>query len=154
TLHAFEELPFAEAVKQAAKVFGCHPYLSEDQYREALRSGRIRFSELEDVLCGDLGSAEDVLPCFGSRIALRLAMLQYPLRTGPDEELAWYVAETDALRRVRPEASAAVRAQLIAETRHWTMRDLRCVRDPRGARSVAPSHASAAAHVMHDLLER
>ena len=34
TLHAFEDLPFHEAVKKGAHVFGCHPYLSEDRYRE------------------------------------------------------------------------------------------------------------------------
>src|SRR6201986_707610 len=50
TLHAFEDLPFHEAVKKGAHVFGCHPYLSEDRYREALRRGRIRFGELQEVL--------------------------------------------------------------------------------------------------------
>src|SRR5437588_8968456 len=55
TLHAFEDLPFEEAVKNAAHLFGCQPYLSEDRYREALESGRIRFSELQDVLEEDLG---------------------------------------------------------------------------------------------------
>ncbi len=37
-------------------------------------------------------------------------MLQYPLRIGPTEELVWYVAEANALRRVRSEVSSAVRA--------------------------------------------
>ena len=32
TLHAFEDLPFGEAVKKAARVFGCQPYLSEDRW--------------------------------------------------------------------------------------------------------------------------
>src|SRR5262249_32605434 len=44
---------------------------------------------------------------------------------GPTEELLWFVAETDALRRVRPDVSAAVRGRLVAETRRWAMRDLR-----------------------------
>src|SRR5262249_40929896 len=94
TLHAFEDLPFHEAVKKGAQVFGCHPYLSEDRYREALRRGRIRFGELQEVLEHDLGEgANSRIPCFGTRLELRLAMLQYPLRTGPTEELIWYVAE-------------------------------------------------------------
>ena len=33
TLHAFEDLPFAEAVKRGGKVNACQPYLSEDRYR-------------------------------------------------------------------------------------------------------------------------
>ncbi|HEX6985456.1 MAG TPA: putative inorganic carbon transporter subunit DabA, partial [Planctomycetaceae bacterium] len=54
TLHAFEELPFEEAVKQGGKTFGCQPYLSEDRYREALACGRILPSDLEAVLREDL----------------------------------------------------------------------------------------------------
>ncbi|HVX14735.1 MAG TPA: DUF2309 domain-containing protein [Pirellulales bacterium] len=126
TLHAFEHRPFHEAVNQAAQIFGCHPYLPKAQYREALQSGRIRFDELKQVLKRDLGQrADEPIACFGSRFDLYLAMLQDPLRSGPAEELLWFVAETDALRRVRPEVSAAVRSRLIAETRRWTMRDLR-----------------------------
>src|SRR6185369_5103269 len=104
TLHAFEDLPFEEGVKRASQVFGCHPYLSEEQYRDALRRGRIRFSELKEVLIRDLGeSGREPVPCFGTRFDLRLAMLHDPLRTGPSDELVWFVAETNALRRVRPE---------------------------------------------------
>jgi uncharacterized protein YbcC (UPF0753/DUF2309 family) len=54
-----------------------------------------------------------------------MAMLQYPLRSGPTEELVWFVAEADALRRIRSEASSPIRQRLIAETRRWVMRDLR-----------------------------
>src|SRR6516225_6197845 len=54
TLHAFEDLPFDEAVKKGAQIFGCQPYMSEDQYREALGRGRIRFSELQDVLTEEM----------------------------------------------------------------------------------------------------
>ncbi len=126
TLHAFEDLPFEEAVEKGARVFGCHPYLTEDRYREKLPSGRIRFGDLRVVLEEDLGErAAEPLLGLCTRIELRLAMLQYPLQTGPTEELVWYVAEKQALRRVRKEASSAVRARLIAETRRWVMRDLR-----------------------------
>ena len=107
-------------------MFGCQPYLSEDRYREELARGRIRFADLQAVLRDDLGTARPttVAPR-ATRLGLRLAMLQYPLRTGPTDELLWFVAETDALRRVRPEVSLAARAQLVAETRRWVMRDLR-----------------------------
>ena len=126
TLHAFEDLPFYEAVKKGAQIFGCHPYMSEDRYRDALARGRIRFSELQEVLEHDLGTRSgEEIPCFGNRLGLFLAMLQYPLQTGPTEELVWYVAEANAMRRVRSEVSSAVRARLIAETRRWVIRDLR-----------------------------
>ncbi len=131
TLHAFESLPFSEAVKKGAQVFGCQPYLTEDRYREALSRGRIRFETLQVVLQRDLGSkAFEPIPCFGTRQELRLAMLEYPLRIGPTEELIWYVAETNGLRKVRSEASSATRSRLVAETRRWVLRDLRSGHDP------------------------
>ncbi|MFO0807809.1 MAG: DUF2309 domain-containing protein [Gemmataceae bacterium] len=126
TLHAFEDLPFAEAVAKGASVFRCQPYLSKDQYRAELARGRIRFSDLSAVLADDLGGrASEMIAGLVTRFDLRLAMLQYPLRSGPTEELVWFMAETDALRRVRPEASAPVRGRLIAETRRWALRELR-----------------------------
>ncbi len=125
TLHALEDLPLPEALRSGAGTFGCQTYLGEACYREALRLGRIRFAELREVLEEDLGGrASGPVPGFGARLDLRLAMLEYPLRTGPTDELVWHVAETDALRRVRPEVSSATRARLIAETRRWVMRDL------------------------------
>jgi uncharacterized protein YbcC (UPF0753/DUF2309 family) len=45
--------------------------------------------------------------------------------TAPAEELTWFVAETDALKRARPEAPIDARLKLIAETRRWIMRDVR-----------------------------
>ncbi|MDX1947822.1 MAG: DUF2309 domain-containing protein [Pirellulaceae bacterium] len=126
TLQAFEHLPFEEAVKRGAQVFGHHSYLSEDRFRHELARGRIRHADLLEALAEDLGTgAYDAVPGVGTRLDLRMAMLQYPLRTGPAEELLWFVAETDALRKVRWEASAADRSRLIAETRHWVLRDLR-----------------------------
>src|SRR5437660_10156632 len=102
TLHAFEDLPFHQAVQKGARVFGCQPYLSEDRFRQELERGRIRPADLEAVLRGDLGPAADErILSFGTRLELRLAMLQHPLRQAPDEELRWHVAETDALTRYR-----------------------------------------------------
>ncbi len=138
TLHAFEDLPFTQAVKKAARVFGCQPFLTEERYREALGRGRIRFSDLEQILHEQLADgAEERIAKLGTRRELRLALLQYPVRSGPNEELHWFVAETDALRRIRSDASAAVRGRLIAETRRWVLRDLRC-----GLESVRNGHAA------------
>jgi uncharacterized protein YbcC (UPF0753/DUF2309 family) len=132
-LHAFEDLPFDQAVEQGAKVFGYEPYLPESSYREALVTGRIRADDLLTVLEDDLGlKAIDGVARLISRIDLRMAMLQYPLRIGPAEELLWFVAMTDALRRVRPLASAAAKQRLIAETHRWVMRDLRSVAGANG----------------------
>jgi uncharacterized protein YbcC (UPF0753/DUF2309 family) len=125
TLHAFEDLPFDSAVQLGARIFGCQPYLSEDQYREYLARGRIQNDDLAAALLEDLGDSADVLLGFlGTRYHLRLAMLAHPLRTAPTAELRWFVAETDALAKFRTDTPAAVRDRFIEETRHWVMRDL------------------------------
>ena len=126
TLHAFEDLPFDAGVQAGAKVFGCLPYLPEDRYRHELARGRIRVDDLAEVLHEDLGERSDgLIGPLGTRYHLWLTMLQYPLRLGPTEELRWFVAETDALTRVRKDASPKMRERLLRETRHWVMRDLR-----------------------------
>ena len=156
TLHAFEDLPFDEAVKKGGQVFGCQPYRTEDRYRDDLRRGRIRFNELQEVLGRDLGDrGGQPVGCFGTRFDLRLAMLQYPLRTGPTEELLWHVAEANALHRVRAEVSSAVRSRLIAETRRWVMRDFRRSGDSTPVGPTGPNDPGRrVSERIHQLLDR
>ncbi len=126
TLHAFEHLQFDQGVKAGGRLFGCHAYLPEDRYRQKLQRGRIRVADLSAVLIDDLGDEADRLVAnFGTRYALRLAMLQFPLRTGSGAELRWLIAETDALRLFREEVPNETRSQMIAETRHWVMHHLK-----------------------------
>ncbi len=124
TLHAFEDLPFDEAVKKGASTYGCHPYLSENFYRGAVGRQRISPGDLATVLIDDLGDDADSLIGFmGTRYHLRLAMLEHPLRPGPDAELRWLIAETDSLHRFRDEAPRDTRQQMIERTRQWILRD-------------------------------
>jgi uncharacterized protein YbcC (UPF0753/DUF2309 family) len=126
TLHAFEDQPFDRAVQMGADTFHCHPYLPEDHYRKKLSAGRIRVEDLEAVLLDDLGDEADrLVASFGTRYALRLAMLQFPLHSVNDAELRWLMAETDALRRFRAEVPDSIRQQMIADTRDWVLHDLR-----------------------------
>jgi uncharacterized protein YbcC (UPF0753/DUF2309 family) len=126
TLHAFEHLPFAEAVKTAGEVYGCEPYLAEERYREFLARGRIRDDDLTAVLEEDLGDvADELVGLMGTRFHLRLAMLKHPLRSAPSAELRWVIAETDALRRFRADVESELCRRMVESTRRWIMRDLR-----------------------------
>jgi uncharacterized protein YbcC (UPF0753/DUF2309 family) len=134
TLHAFEHLPFDDAVRTGAQVFGCEPYLPENRYREELRRGRIHSAELGAVLRRDLAaSADDVVLGTITRCDLRRAMLEHPLGTGDGPELDWYMAETDALRKARRDVSEMQRRHLVNGTRHWVMHRVRSALS-RGAR--------------------
>lgn len=145
TLHALEHLPFTAAAEQAYRWYGCQPYLAEDEYRRKLAAGRILQEDLSAVLMDDLGDeGEKLLGFLGTRHHLRLAMLQFPLRVGPEAELRWLIAETDALRRFRTETPPEARERMILQTRRWVMRDLR---------NGSPD-AHHAREVMAELLER
>lgn len=126
TLHAFEELPFEEAVVRGGEVFACHPFLPEERYREKLARGRIQPEDIESVLIDDLGDGGDeLLGFFGTRFQLRMSMLAHPLRTGTSVELRWIIAETEALRTFQSGTPPRIREQLVSDTRHWIMRDFR-----------------------------
>jgi uncharacterized protein YbcC (UPF0753/DUF2309 family) len=126
TLHAFEPLPFEEAMRVGARAYGCQTYLSEDRYRQELARGRILQEDLEAVLREDLGSsAGDAAVFADTRYEFRLSMLLYPLRIASDSELRWLMAETDALRKFPAEGAPHLRQRMIDETRHWVMRSLR-----------------------------
>ncbi len=139
TLHAFEHLPFADALVEAARVYGCEIYLSEQRYRQKLARGRIRSEDLVAVLQDDLGErADELIGPLGARFNLRLAMLQTPLYSAPTNELRWVVAETEALRRFRADTPAAFRERTIDGTRRWVMRDFRKGHAETGDRGAAP----------------
>jgi uncharacterized protein YbcC (UPF0753/DUF2309 family) len=126
TLHAFEHQTFEEGVLSGSAVFGCEPYLPEDRYRDELARGRILSSDLRAVLERDLGPrAGRSLLGLSTLLEMRLGQLEHPLRLGSRTELEWFMAQTDALRRTRPDVAEVTRKQLINETRHWVMRRLR-----------------------------
>src|ERR1700683_3360842 len=50
TLHAFEHLPFEQAVIEASHLFGAEPYMTEADYRAALARGRIHMEDIDAVL--------------------------------------------------------------------------------------------------------
>ena len=106
TLHAFEDLTFDQGVQKGSEVFGCHAYLPEERFRQHLASGRIRVADLQGALAEDLGTrgSEPIL-LLGTRFDLRMAMLQHPKWTAPQAELHWFVAQTDALTKFRPEVA-------------------------------------------------
>lgn len=154
TLQALEELPFDAGLRRGAALYGTEPYLTEDRYRDKMARGRIRLEDVAAVLRESLGSgADERIGPSGSRFDLRMAMLKNPWRCGPAEELRWFVAETDALTRMRVEVSLAVRERFIEETRHWVMRDLRSDEGRPAGRALDPADLRSQ-HLLEDIIER
>jgi uncharacterized protein YbcC (UPF0753/DUF2309 family) len=122
TLHAFEDLPFDDAVVEGGRQYGCKSYLSEQRYQEELGRGRISLDDLREVLMNDLGDdADKLIATFGTRYTLRLAMLQMTVHRVPDAELKWLLAESDVLKRFRSELSLQHREKMVGQTRNWVM---------------------------------
>lgn len=120
TLHAFEDQSFHEAVKSGLARYGAEPYFSEPEYRRLYSEGRITDSDLEAVLNDELGErASEPINGPGTRCEIRYAMLRHPMHIGPDAELRWVVAETDALQRFRDRTTKINRARIVSAAQKW-----------------------------------
>ncbi len=82
TLHAFQHLPFEEAVVEAARMFRTAPYMPEDAYRAALTSGRILAEDVDAVLQAE-----------GIDIAIRRSMMIPGVRTFHPATVRWEIEE-------------------------------------------------------------
>lgn len=148
-LQGLEDLPFEEGMMKGSRLFGCRPYLSEEIYRERLATGRIVLGDLQAVLHAELGESATVpvMPS-GTRFDVRLAMLKYPLRSAPREELRWFIAETNALARFSDDTPVTVRKRFLEATRHWVMREVLA----RGMEEPTNDNSAGAASV-NELVE-
>jgi uncharacterized protein YbcC (UPF0753/DUF2309 family) len=115
TLHAFEHLPFEEAVERAARQLGREPFLAESRYRDKLASGRIRPRDVEALIREQLGlrAAEDVAGV-GSRLELWRSVVLHGIPDAIGQELSWILEETAALLRFRADVPASARSALVA----------------------------------------
>ncbi len=99
TLHAFEHLPFEQAVVEAGALLGCEPFLSEARYLEELARGRIAVTDIETVVSEALGTdAETPVIADMSRRELYERILAGGIPEAGAHETAWLVREGDALR--------------------------------------------------------
>lgn len=97
TLHAFQHMPFEDAVVAAAGVFGAEPYLQESDYRAAFERGRIRQEDLDVIIASE-----------GHDVELRQVMLQPGIRRFDPSTIHWDIDNTPLLQRWR--ADIPVRA--------------------------------------------
>jgi uncharacterized protein YbcC (UPF0753/DUF2309 family) len=111
TLHAFEHLPFEEAVERAGRDLERQPFLSEARYREKLASGRILARDVEALLREQLGSrATTDVGGVASRFDLWRAVVLHGIPEAAGRELHWLLEETEILSRFRADVPAEARA--------------------------------------------
>ncbi len=105
TLHAFEHLPFEEAVIQAWQLFGAEPYMSEAEYRGELTRGRIHLEDIDAVLACEPDAM--VFPRL-SRYSLRRAMLTPGVREFDAATIMWRAEQGDLSKDFRQPALRAL----------------------------------------------
>ena len=109
TLHAFEHLPFEDAVVRAAGIYGTEPYLAEARYHEAVARGRIRERDIDAVL--DARGADEGPALAGGRVAqraLRRALLMHHVQLEPEASARWRVEEGDGIHGPEAGETAAL----------------------------------------------
>ncbi|MGK3983969.1 DUF2309 domain-containing protein [Sorangium sp. So ce136] len=119
TLHAFQHLPFHEALAAASAVFEAEPYLSEAEYRAQIASGRIRDEDIEAALADHFaeGAHERQGPL--SRREIERLALRFPIDAVTEAGLQWRIAEVGETRRLRPDLPAEQRRRIIDGTERW-----------------------------------
>ena len=115
TLHAFEHMPFEDAVEAAAERLGGEPFLAESRYRDKLASGRILAKDVEAILheqLGDRGAGS--VAGIASRFDLWRAIVLHGIPPATGRELSWILEETAVLWRFRTDVPANARVSLAA----------------------------------------
>lgn len=115
TLHAFEHLPFHEAVVAASRVYETEPYLSETRFRELYANGRVDDSDVTAALeeYWRIRPAAEVAG-FSGRDLHRLALL-HAVEPLTDCLILWHTREGDALLQFRADVGAEQRARITAK---------------------------------------
>jgi uncharacterized protein YbcC (UPF0753/DUF2309 family) len=98
TLHAFQQLPFEQAVIEASQLFGAEPYMGEAAYRAELARGRIQLVDIDAVL--DSEPDARIFPRL-SRGSLRRAMITPGVREFDAATILWRTEQGDLAKDFR-----------------------------------------------------
>ncbi len=128
TLHGFQHLQFPAALDAAYRVTGNYGYLSDTQFRELYRQGRITRGDLYRVLDENPVLKPDELICKVSGEEMRqrdvyLVGLLHPLEPVTGAQLKWHFEEQQALTTVQSDVSAAARQRLLRVAAQHGQRD-------------------------------
>ncbi len=113
TLHAFQHLPFEEAVIRAAETFHAEPYLSEQDYQEHRKQGRILDRDIDEILSREPDAVviEGVL----TRRELRRVLLIPGVRRVNHGNLSWQIEEGNFLHEFRKDLPATAERALASD---------------------------------------
>jgi hypothetical protein len=136
-LQGMEQSSFFDVLRNVADIYGCEPWLTENRYRAKLQRGRIRESDLTEILTEDSGdAAHETIAQLTPRIQLRLTRLRDLVSPETDNELQWMIAELDSLRKFHPHTPPHQRTSLLESARTALLEATRQAQ----AGNLQPSH--------------
>ena len=108
TLHAFEDLPFKEALRAASETFNAEPFMSEQYFAEAVQNGRIMVKDIEFIVNDQISDLDNTIfrgaPTRRAILLWRLSSLfDVPRR----ESINWWLHEKGLLDAPHPLAGSA-----------------------------------------------
>lgn len=118
TLHAFQDLPFAEALGEATRLTGARPWLDEGRCRKLFQEGRVNANDLAAALRqlpdirADEWLPDDALTGLRRGEILQAVLLQ-PAETISPTRLRWQIEEKSACKRLQADLDPLVRQQLL-----------------------------------------
>jgi uncharacterized protein YbcC (UPF0753/DUF2309 family) len=113
TLHAFQHLPFEQAVVEAAQIFKTEPYMSEEAYQKERQRGRILDADVDDILSRE--EDLEIIPGKLTRRQLRRAMLIPGVRRVNGRNIAWQIEEGELLTSFRQDLDPTAARSLASD---------------------------------------
>lgn len=122
TLHAFEHLPFHDALEDAKNHLHCAVYLSPADFQAHFRRGRIDEDDLkfafEQRRAETLRATSPLVPGLSVKQIEMMALL-HDIQPIPPEALRWEIQEHGLLRHFDTAVPANLRQNLILRTSAW-----------------------------------
>lgn len=148
TLHAFQHMPFEQAVVKAAEIFDAEPYLAEAVYQEHRKNGRILDQDIDAVLARE----PDAVLLHGrlTRRELRRALLIPGVRRVNHGNLTWQIEEGNFIKQFRQDLTPTAARALSSDQpgKLWAVCDTRCQSLPpqHQKKPVRPAEAIKVSH--------
>ncbi len=128
TLHAFEHLPFHEAVQRASEATGARGYLEERQYLAAFAGGRITDDDIIAAIRAELGVTPSALPnSLPTAHDLARLVLVHGVHAETPAGVLWQLDEHGAATSFVAGVAPTSKARVVDETWQW----LRAAADAR-----------------------
>jgi uncharacterized protein YbcC (UPF0753/DUF2309 family) len=117
TLHAFQHLPFDEAIARAAETYGANRYWTKSAYLSVYASGRITNADLRAALVDRLGEKRIQQLVEHGLFDLATALLCLDFAELSDAELWFAIEEGSWGQRLRESVTAEMRRKLLGAER-------------------------------------